>query len=35
MEDTCYLNNLIPKFNSIQFYSEFDWIIELEELRKH
>ncbi len=34
MEDTCYLNHLIPKFNTIEFYGEFKWIIKLEELRK-
>ncbi len=34
MEDTCYLNKIIPKFNSLSFYGEFEWIIELDTLRK-
>jgi len=31
-EDTCYLNALIPNFDTVEFYDEFEWIIKLVDL---
>lgn len=32
MDDNCYLSG-IPDFDTINFYGEFEWIINIEELR--
>jgi len=32
MEDNCYLSGF-PEFNTIEFYMEFEWTINIEELR--
>jgi len=34
MEDNCYVSGL-PDFDTIEFYSEFEWTINIEELAKY
>lgn len=34
MNDNCYLRRIIPHFDEIEFYGDFEWKVKLSELRK-